>query len=170
MAKTVIKANIERFGPGQLILNVDPNQLKWLADFKGMDLTVEFKPYKSQRSLNQNNLLWALLDEIDIAENGRASDEGQMAIYCNLIKLARVKTMNYKMPVEALEQTKKLFRHVEIIENDGVTISVIGYLGTSHFDTKQMADFIEATLDYASKLGLNLTEYKELRNGKVHQG
>ena len=52
MKKTVVKATIERFGMGQVTLNIPPAQVKWLADYKGKDLTVEFKEYKSNRSLN----------------------------------------------------------------------------------------------------------------------
>ena len=155
MAKTVIKANIERFGPGQLILNVDPNQLKWLADFKGMDLTVEFKPYKSQRSLNQNALLWSLISEIDLAENGRPSEQGEMSIYANLIKMAKVSTAQFETTREAYDEMKrrKLFRHIEVL-SEGDTVTWRGYYGSSTFDTSEMNLLIETAKDYATKLGV----------------
>ncbi len=159
MAKTVIKANIERFGPGQLILNVDPNQLKWLADFKGMDLTVEFKPYKSQRSLNQNALLWSLISEIDLAENGRPSEQGEMSIYANLIKMAKVSTAQFETTREAYDEMKrrKLFRHIEVLSG-GDKMVWVGYYGSSTFDTAEMNLLIETAKDYASKLNIFLED------------
>ena len=159
MAKTVIKANIDRFGPGQLLLNVDPNQLKWLADFKGMDLTVEFKPYKSQRSLNQNALLWKLISEIDLAENGRPSEAGEMSVYANLIKMAGISTAIYTTTKEAYKETerRKLFRHIEILA-DGNMVTWRGYYGSSTFDTAEMNLLIETVKDYASKLNIFLED------------
>lgn len=157
MAKTVLKASIERFGQGQLLLNVDPNQLKWLADFKGMDLTVEFKPYKSQRTLNQNALLWSLISEIDLAENGRPSEAGEMSIYANLIKTAKVSTATFTTLPEALEEVRrrKLFRHIEVLA-EGHTVTWVGYYGSSTFDTAEMNLLIETAKDYATQLGVEI--------------
>ena len=77
MKKTVVKATIERFGMGQVTLNIPPAQVKWLADYKGKDLTVEFKEYKSNRSLNQNALLWKIISEIDITKTADPSEDGR---------------------------------------------------------------------------------------------
>ena len=146
---------------------IEPHQVKWLAEYKDKDLAVEVKEYKSKRSLRQNALLWTLISEMDIAENGRASEDGEMDIYCNLIRAARIKTLTYEMDIAAYEQTIKqgIFRYIEVLDRDDYydNITVRCYLGTSSFDTQEMADFIDTALDHAARLGINLTQYEELK-------
>ncbi len=155
MKKTVVKATIERFGMGQVTLNIPPAQVKWLADYKGKYLTVEFKEYKSNRSLNQNALLWKIISEIDITENGRPSEDGEMSIYANLIKMARISTATFTTLPEAYEEVKrrKLFRHTEVL-SEGHTVTWRGYYGSSTFDTAEMNLLIDTAKDYAAKLGV----------------
>lgn len=164
MPKITIKARIERFGKDELLLKSEPGFIRWLSEFKGLDLRVQFSEYRAQRSLTQNAKLWALISEIDIAENGRASEDGEMAVYCNLIKMARVKTELIMAERDALEEMirRKIFRHIEILQeyNDNV-VSCRCYYGSSTFDTKEMSDLIESALDYATNLGINIDEYKE---------
>ena len=164
---TLTEATIKRFGEDEITLNIKPWQVKWLSDFKGKPLTIEVKEAKAKRSIRQNSLLWALISEIDKAENGRTSEDGEMAIYCNLIRMARIKTLDYEMTAAVYEHTvkQKLFRHIEVLSHDEYYDRMEGrcYIGTSHFDTKEMTDFIETTLDYAMQIGLDLTSYEELR-------
>ena len=165
---TLTDAGIKRFGVDEVTLTIKPHEVKWLAELKGKPLTVDIKESKAKRSVRQNSLLWALISEIDIAENGRASSDGEMSIYCNLIKMARIKTLDYVMTEEVYNHTLKqgVFRHIEVMTHDEYygTMEVRCYIGTSHFDTKEMTDFIEATLDYAAKIGLNLIKYEDLRS------
>ena len=164
---TLTEATIKRFGEDEITLNIKPWQVKWLSEFKGKPLTIEVKEAKAKRSIRQNSLLWALISEIDKAENGRTSEDGEMAIYCNLIKMARIKTLNYVMSEEIYQHTVKqgIFRHIEIMSHDEYygTMEVRCYIGTSHFDVAEMTDFIAAALDYASNAGINLERYEELR-------
>ncbi len=144
---------------GQVTLNIPPAQVKWLADYKGKDLTVEFKEYKSNRSLNQNALLWKIISEIDITENGRPSEQGELDIYANLIKMARISTATFTTLPEAYEEVKrrKLFRHTEVL-SDGHTVTWRGYYGSSTFDTAEMNLLIETAKDYAAKLNIYLED------------
>ena len=164
---TLTDCTIKRFGAEEVTLALKPWQINWLADLKGKPLTVEVKEKRPHRSVRQNSLLWALISEIDKTENGRTSDDGEMTIYCNLIKMARIKTLDYVMSEEVYQHTVKqgIFRHIEIMSHDEYygTMEVRCYIGTSHFDTKEMTDFIETALDYGANLGLNLTNYEELR-------
>ena len=125
-----------------------------------MELTVEFKEYKSQRSLNQNALLWKLISDIDLAENGRPSEDGEMSIYANLIKMARISAERFTTTPEALEEMRrrKLFRHIEVVA-EGHTVTWIGYYGSSTFDTAEMNLLIETAKDYAAQLNINTEEY-----------
>ena len=164
---TLTEAAIKRFGSDEITLNIKPWQVKWLSEFKGKPLTIEVKEAKAKRSIRQNSLLWALISEIDKAENGRTSEDGEMAIYCNLIRMARIKTLDYVMSEEIYQHTVKqgIFRHIEIMSHDEYygTMEVRCYIGTSHFDVAEMTDFIAAALDYASNAGINLERYEELR-------
>ena len=164
---TLTEATIKRFGEDEITLSIKPWQVKWLSEFKGKPLTIEVKEAKAKRSIRQNSLLWALISEIDKAENGRTSEDGEMAIYCNLIKMARIKTLDYVMSEEIYQHTVKqgIFRHIEIMSHDEYygTMEVRCYIGTSHFDVGEMTDFIAAALDYAMQIGLDLTSYEELR-------
>ena len=164
---TLTDVTIKRFGAEEVTLALKPWQVKWLAPMKDKALTVEVKEAKAKRTVRQNALLWALISEIDLTENGRTSEDGEMAIYCNLIRMARIKTLDYAMTEEAYLHTVKqgIFRHIEVMSHDEYygTMDVRCYLGTSHFDTKEMNNFIAATLDYAANLKMDLTNYEELR-------
>ncbi len=155
MKKTVVKGNIDHFAQKQVVLNIEASQVKWLAELKGQELTIEFKPYRKNRSQNQNSLLWALISEIDLAENGRPSEAGEMDIYANLIKMARISTATFTTIPEAYEEVKrrKLFRHIEVL-SEGDTVTWRGYYGSSTFDTSEMNLLIETAKDYATKLGV----------------
>lgn len=164
---TLTDVTIKRFGADEVTLTLKPWQIRWLAEYKDKPLTVEVKEKKPKRSIRQNSMLWALISEIDQAENGRTSEAGEMAIYCNLIKMARIKTLDYEMTAAVYDHTVKqgIFRHIEVMSYDEYydRMEVRCYIGTSHFDTKEMTDFIETTLDYASQIGLDLAKYEELR-------
>ena len=155
MKKTVVNGNIDHFAQKQVVLNIEASQVKWLAELKGQELTIEFKPYRKNRSQNQNSLLWALISEIDLAENGRPSEAGEMDIYANLIKMARISTATFTTIPEAYEEVKrrKLFRHIEVL-SEGDTVTWRGYYGSSTFDTSEMNLLIETAKDYATKLGV----------------
>ena len=161
------EATIKRFGTDEVTFSVKPWEIKWLAELKDKPLTIEVKEKRAKRSIRQNSLLWALISEIDRAENGRTSESGEMAIYCNLIRMARVKTLDYDMTAAVYDHTVKqgIFRHIEVMSYDEYydRMEVRCYIGTSHFDTKEMTDFIAAALDYASNAGINLERYEELR-------
>ena len=151
---------IKRFGADEITLSLKPFQVKWLAELKGQELTIEFKPYRKNRSQNQNSLLWALISEIDLAENGRPSESGEMDIYANLIKMAKISTASFTSTQEALEEVRrrKLFRHIEVM-SEGDTVTWRGYYGSSTFDTAEMNLLIETAKDYAAQLNINTEEY-----------
>lgn len=167
MEKVIIKdAQLKQFGLDEVTITIKPWQVKWLADYKGKALTIEVKETKSKRTIRQNSMLWALISEIDQTENGRTSEDGEMAIYCNLIRMARIKTLDYTVTEEVYQHTLKqgIFRHIGVTKNPDGTLEAICYLGTSHFDIKEMTDFIETTLDYAAQLKMNLSNYEDLRS------
>lgn len=132
-------------------------------------LDVSINDKKSQRSLNQNAYLWALIHEIDLFENGRVSKESEMELYKKLISLAHVK-IEYWQGLEAMKPSlENFYRVIEVAErrssDKADTVMLACFRGSSHFSKEEMIDFIDATLDYATKLGMDITYYeKELKD------
>lgn len=128
---------------------------------------IDIKERSNQRTLAQNNLIWALMNEIDKKENGLASESGVNDIYINLIKIARIEVEYW----QGLEDMKKAleggrYRVVDIVEkrqsgNDVETCIFACYLGSSSFDKKQLSDFVETILNYAGSIGLEITYYND---------
>lgn len=137
----------------------------YLAKGTGEDLKLTIQPATNSRTLSQNSLLWALIGEIDEILNGRRSKDGEDAIYRNLIEMARIDTSLFKVAPEAFDEIKKrnVFRLVEPLEYEDGFVLIRCYYGSSKFTTKEMKDFIEATLDFATELEMDLEAYKYLR-------
>ena len=46
-----------------------------VADMKGKNIELQIKEHKSKRSIEQNNLLWAIIENISLKLNGNRADE-----------------------------------------------------------------------------------------------
>lgn len=128
---------------------------------------VDIKEKTNQRTLAQNNLIWALMNEIDKSENGYASEEGVESIYMMLIRMARIE-IEYWQGLEGMMTALKggRYRVVDIVEkrqsgNDVETCIFACYLGSSSFDKKQLSNFVETILNYAANIGLEITYYND---------
>lgn len=163
MEKVRLRSKIALEGE-RLVILLKPWQKKWFEGLTEDDLLIEFRKWSDKRSLGQNALMWALIGEIDLKENGRSSEDGEMTIYKNVIKRAKIRTFDYEMNSEAYEETKrrKIFRVVEGFDLGEGQKFVRCYPGTSTFDKKEMADFLEGLKDYASRAGVNLDVYEGL--------
>lgn len=120
---------------------------------------IEITELKSKRSLFQNKYLWALIHDIS-----RIQGMDEVDVYCQIIKMAKIKTEFIETIPAAIERLNKVFRVV--VERDrrvstkGIeTVVLECYFGTSTFDTHEMSEFIEKLLDYASESGINVSEY-----------
>jgi hypothetical protein len=126
-------------------------------------LEIEVNEKRGQRSLNQNRLLWELIHQIDLAENGRVDKDSEMNLYMNLIKMSKIRIDYFQTLREAKEMLENAYRVVEEKESrisKGVeTVVYACYRGSSHFNKEEMTLFIETVLNYASQLGLNIDTY-----------
>lgn len=131
-----------------------------------LDIEKEFKleitEMKTKRSLQQNKYIWKLISEISRKEN-----IDDMEIYCQIIKMAKIKTVFLETVPEAKKDLEKAFRGV--IERDTRTstkgIQTVVYeclYGTSTFDTSEMSEFIDRLLDYAEQVGVSLVGYYDV--------
>jgi len=122
---------------------------------------IEITEIKSKRSLWQNKMMWALINEI--AKHEGMSDND---VYCQIIELAKIRTEFIETIPEAITRLSQAFRVVRVLEErtsqKGVkTVLLKLYYGSSTFDTKEMSDFIERLLDYAAQIGIDVREYQE---------
>lgn len=141
----------------QTIQTLDPN--------KYLDIRLDDK--KSQRTLRQNDKLWALIHDIDKKVNGRVSEEGEGTIYRQIIKQAKIRTEYIQALEKAQPILEQTFRCVVPRErrtsDKGVEVIVYEcYIGSSQFSKEEMADFIDSALDYAERAGVeDVVYYRE---------
>lgn len=126
-------------------------------------LSIEVLEKLNQRTLEQNRLIWALMGEIDTKQNGRKSSDSVMELYKALIQIAMIHVEYVKFDKNALKIMKRSFRVVEIIKEEILEgkayISANLYRGSSDFDTNEMSQFVETILDYASRVGVEISYY-----------
>ncbi len=124
-------------------------ELEARARGKPLMVEIEIKPVRDKRTLDQNRLMWALLNKLALAMNG-GTPGGVTAEQCYLDLLAEfgVEREIFEMPLRALPQFKRAYRVTHIIEHlPGGRCRVAAAPGTSCYTTQQMHDFIERIYD-----------------------
>lgn len=122
--------------------------------------SVEIKEIKSKRSLAQNRYLWLLLHEIDVAINGKPTDE--MEVYTMCLERANAKFDYIGALPETEEALRENFRAIKYIKDidlngkQGKMYKV--YIGSSKMDSKEMTTLIDTVLDVANEVGID-TDY-----------
>ena len=121
-------------------------------------LEIDVKPYKSNRSLEQNRLLWALLGKMAYAISGNKRKVTSEECYCIMLEEANV-DCDYLLALPETEPVlKKTFRVVRKIDErvvNGKTLNMYQcFIGSSKFNTQEMTELIEATLDNLAELGV----------------
>ena len=117
---------------------------------------VSIEAKKKKRTLDQNKYFWAILGEISKKENGDLQNVD--ALYTHLLEMAGAKYETLIIKHEALERFKELVRHVKVIKqqivNHELYDTVYAFYGSSTFDTKEMTQLIDTTLNYAYEVGV----------------
>lgn len=125
--------------------------------------TLSISKYRKNRSLEQNRYLWELITEIVKKENGgRSTEELRIDLYTRLLQGAGAVAIYCEVETKDVVKFQKSYRATRIIGYNELTnkIKAIAYIGTSEMDTKEMSEFIEYVLDYASNVGIYM-EYWE---------
>lgn len=119
---------------------------------------VEIKPYKSNRSIEQNRMMWGIIQQI-------AQETGQpiMDVYIEGLEFCDAKHIFMESVPEAENELKKAFRAVKIMEsrtniNNKQTVVYKCYFGSSKFDSKEMTKLINYFQDLARDLNIRLEE------------
>lgn len=117
----------------------------------------EIKEPKSQRSLEQNRLLWKLIHRI-----AKETYQDDMTVYCAVLERADALSDYVITAVDMEEALRKSFRGVKFIrmqEVNGKDCFVYKvYLGSSKMNTAEMNELIEITMDLCGELGIDTRE------------
>jgi len=172
-----IKYLMDDVGNMQLIVVIDKalyhNQniaRRLVSELKSKKLDVSIKEHKSQRSIDQNNMLWALISKLSDHINGSHREEDMMRIYADLLKQANVKRDYFRGLKESIPYFESIARAVvvapnsEKIENGKTTIGFWCYWGSSTFNVSEMTQLIELSLDRCSELGLDDSEIYDIKH------
>jgi hypothetical protein len=156
----------------EVIVSFKTNNFQSKARFKEMDkdvaYSIEFKPVKSKRTLNQNSYFWSLLGELAKAING---DNDMGTIYCNLLARFGTKFDTIKILKRAVDDFKKFsqFRYIheiaDIVENNSEMTVLQCFYGSSSYTKKEMMNLIDGALHMASECDLDLVYWKDALYG-----
>ena len=141
------------------ILNDEFNQLQ---DEKVID--IELKEYKEKRSLNANAYCWTLIGKI--AEGIGNTKEEVYREYIRNKGIYRIVTIDKKAAPTFIKlwTDKGLGWICETSEtNIAGLIDVVAYYGTSSYNTKQMASFIDYIVQEAKALNIETLTPGELQ-------
>lgn len=116
---------------------------------------IEIKEHKSKRSIEANRMLWGILQQIkDVTDNDL------MDLYISVLEKADAKHDFLMVLPETLEQLKKVFRAVKVLEYreyNGKQMAVVkAYIGSSKFNTKEMSLLIDKAIQVASENGIDI--------------
>ena len=132
---------------------------------RGQPLCVEIdiRPVKNKRTLDQNRLMWALLNRLALALSGDTPG-GVTAEQCYLDLLAEfgAEVETWRVPVKAMPALRNTYRVVQMVEllDNGYCMARLG-MGSSSFTRQQMHEFIERIFDRLSEAGVDDAETTE---------
>lgn len=128
-----------------------------------------------QRSLDQNSLLWGLLEEEAKFLNGGRKNNIECSsenLYYEVINKYGKDTL-IAVPSGAERELKRTYRRVFIIDkfdnNGELWVKCRCVLGSSKYSPKEMSDLIEGVLDDIARLGIETQEIRFLR-GEYENG
>lgn len=117
----------------------------------------EIKELKSQRSLEQNKLLWKLIHRI-----AKETFQDDMNVYCAVLERADALSDYVITATDMGDALRKTFRGVKFIrmqEVNGKECYVWKvYLGSSKMNTSEMNELIEIAMQICSELGIDTRE------------
>lgn len=125
------------------------------------------KEFKSQRSLNQNKLLWAIIGgSADYLRSQGETDIDDMKLYCDLLEMNNCKFFYIKLAKKDDINNMKEIKGVRAIRYIGSEINHHNvreytfkcYIGSSQYNIKEMNFLIDKAMQMASELGLDFSD------------
>ena len=127
---------------------------------KEKDYRIQANVVKSQRSLEQNNLMWAIIHEIAVARGGERAGNDDWDIYLEALERAGAKYEYIAVLPQAENLLKNTYRAVKktgsFEHNKRIFNSYKVYYGSSKMDTKEMTLLLETVLDMAAAEGIEI--------------
>lgn len=123
-------------------------------------LNLNISNARKSRTLDQNNLLWAIISDIDKKINGIPSEVTRWDLYVAGIEEAGVEFQDVQIPKRSLGIFTQAFRAYKILDEKDDQILLRCYVGSSKFDTKQMGNLIDYFIKKASEVGVTIVDYK----------
>lgn len=132
-----------------------------------IELDVDFKPHRSNRSLEQNKALWFLLTKLSEAINGTKDRTSTEEVYCMMLEEANIKYDYILALPEAESLLRKSFRAIRKIDErevNGKTLNMYQYfIGSSKYDVDEMTQLIKNTLLKLDELDVHDSEVEAFR-------
>ena len=155
-------------GANKYAANMSVEELKQITNAK---ISIDAKRYKSKRTLEQNRLLWALLGKMALARSGTSNKVESEDCYCEVLEKANIESDFFLCLEQARKTLEEKYRVVkekgerQVIDEKTGEIKTLKmyqvWTGSSSFDTKQMTELIELTLDALAELGVYDSEVEQ---------
>ncbi len=130
----------------------------------GKSVIIKLCEKHNKRTLDQNALLWALLTVYaDEMNGGRTGGIQAEDFYYRMLEKYGKATFVLALP-EAKEDLERVFREVKRVDTrtaeNGAELAMYKcYIGSSHYDTKEMADLIDGVFDELANMNLSQKNY-----------
>ena len=131
---------------------------------KGKEYTITFSEKKPKRSLQQNALMWELLNRIALAEDGSLADVENIYLQC--LEMAGASSTVVTLQEIALDTFKRMYRHIKVLDRfmyrNKPYVAVQAFTGSSQLNTAEMAQLIDVVIKRAEENGIYSEYYEEL--------
>ena len=111
----------------------------------------EIKESKSQRTLQQNKMLWELIHLI-----AKKQHQDDMEVYCAVLERADAKSDYVLARPETEDSLRRTFRGIKFIRQQQVNNTTFNiykvYIGSSKMNTKEMTELLDITIQICSEL------------------
>ncbi len=166
-----LKGNIIAHDGGTLILHIEQNWRRALEnaarEYGNGDINITLSKYRTNRSLEQNRLMWALLEKMSQHMNGGGTgDITAWDCYIDMLERYGAKYEYIMCIPSAVEGLSKMFRAIKELEhriyNNTDMVVCKCFYGSSGMDTSEMSQLIDGIFNECAKLGIYDAEYESL--------
>lgn len=137
-----------------------------LNDLSDKDLSIEIKPYKQKRSLEANSYLWILCSKL--ADKLQTSKE---EVYETMLQrygcFYEDENGYITITVKSEVDMSKIEGHWKYIKEVNGFKSYLMIKGTSQYDTREMAHFLDAVVEECKEMGIETLPPDEIERMKA---
>lgn len=127
---------------------------------QGKAYDIEIKEHREKRSKNANDYSWVLQDKIAKKLNRSIDDiHSELVLDYGVVE-------TYSIKAEAYDSAKRLFEYFKVLGESEINgskfIHIRAGIGTHHYDSKEMATFINGVVAEAQELGIETKTPNEI--------